>query len=154
MEDIKALCCCLTTAQLDDYSTWINLGGILKRLGPPMIIWEVVSKRSKKFKPNDCSSRWAGLPTEFGSMGTLLAIAKEGNLDVFQRIRPRLNMNLDVLDDTAYPTIEINTPFLTTKTPDAKETHPDQTKFRQIVDDFMTDDEQKELCIKEPLRFW
>ena len=126
---MKALCSCLSIPQLDDYHTWRKLGFVLKRLGAPMVLWEVMSKRSKKFKPNDCTSNWAGLPTEIGNMATLLAMAKEGNLDMYQRIRPRLNMNMDVLEDTSYPTIEINTPFLTSKTADAKETYSDQVKF-------------------------
>ena len=44
-------------------------------------------------------------------------------MDKYQRMQPRLHMNRDVLEDNVYPTIEIDTPFLTTKTPDAKETH-------------------------------
>ena len=57
-------------------------------------------------------------------------------------------MNLDVLEDIEYPSIEINTPFLTTKTPEAKETNKDQGKFRQIVDSFMTDDANKSLVLR------
>ena len=153
LQDMKALCSCLSITQLDDYATWRKLGMVLKRLGAPMILWEVMSKRSKKFKPNDCSSNWASLPTEYGSIIALLAMAKEGNLDTYQRMRPRLHMNMDVLEDMSYPSIEINTPFLTTKTPEAQETNKDQGKFRQIVDSFMTDDAKKSLGPEEQVRF-
>ena len=148
LDDIKCLLSCLSLSQLDDYSTWIKLGTLLKGLGAPMILWEVMSKRSKKFKTNDCSSRWFSLPSDRFSIVTLLGMAKEGNMDMFRRNMPRLNMNLDVLEDEVYPTIEINTPSLTTKTPEAKETNPDQGKFKRLVDDFMTDDQKKSLVLR------
>ena len=44
LQDIKDLCSCLSIAQLDDYSTWIRIGMILKKLGAPLSLWEEVSK--------------------------------------------------------------------------------------------------------------
>ncbi len=35
VQDIKALCCCLSISQLDNYSTWLRVGIILKKLGAP-----------------------------------------------------------------------------------------------------------------------
>ena len=148
MEDIKALSSCLTTTQLDDYSTWIKVGMILKKLGAPLSIWEVLSKRSKKFKLNDCSSRWAALAIYNFSIISLLALAKQGDIEKYNQMQPRLHFNKDVFDDAEYPCIEINTPFLTTKTLDAKETYSDQVKFRKQVDSFMIDAGIKSLVLK------
>jgi len=53
LQDIKALCCCLSISQLDNYSTWPRVGMILKKLGAPLSLWEEVSKRSKKYKHGD-----------------------------------------------------------------------------------------------------
>ena len=53
LQDIKALCCCLPISQRDNYSTWIRIGMILKKLGAPVSMWEDVSKRSKKYKHGD-----------------------------------------------------------------------------------------------------
>ena len=149
LDDIKALLSCLSLSQLDDYATWIKLGMVLKSLGAPMILWEVMSKRSKKYRLNDCSSRWASLPTYNFTMVSLLALAKEGNLDMYQRIKPRLHVNKDVFEnEVQYQSTILDTPYLTTKTPEAKETNPDQGKFRQIVDHVMTNPATKSLVLR------
>ena len=36
LQDIRALCDCLSVSQLDDYSTWLRVGMILKKLGAPL----------------------------------------------------------------------------------------------------------------------
>ncbi len=54
LHDIKKLCQCLSISQLDNYSTWLRVGMILKKLGAPLSLWEEVSKRSKKYKHGDC----------------------------------------------------------------------------------------------------
>ncbi|MFM7979550.1 MAG: hypothetical protein ACKPKO_09565 [Candidatus Fonsibacter sp.] len=33
LQDIKALCCCLSISQLDNYDTWLRVGMILKKPG-------------------------------------------------------------------------------------------------------------------------
>ncbi|MFM7986075.1 MAG: PriCT-2 domain-containing protein, partial [Candidatus Fonsibacter sp.] len=50
LQDIKALCCCLSISQLDNYATWLRVGMILKKLGAPLSLWEEVSKRTNKYK--------------------------------------------------------------------------------------------------------
>ncbi|MFM7988751.1 MAG: PriCT-2 domain-containing protein, partial [Candidatus Fonsibacter sp.] len=47
LQDIKALCCCLSLSQLDNYATWLRVGMILKKPGAALSLWEDVSKRSK-----------------------------------------------------------------------------------------------------------
>ena len=149
LDDIKALLTCLSVQQMDDYATWIKLGMILKRLGAPMVLWEVMSKRSKKFQVGDCSSRWPSLKTYDFTIFSLQAMAKDGNMDMYNRIKPTLNMSKHVFEDTnEYPPYLIDTPYLTTKTPDAAATNKDQAKFKMLVDRFMTDATKKSLVLR------
>ena len=68
------------------------------------------------------------------SLNSLRALAKEGDLEEFARIDPPLDSTKNVFDDGSdYPFIDVNTPFLTTKTPEAPDTHPDQARFQTIV---------------------
>ena len=89
---------------------------ILKKLGAPLSLWEEVSKRSKKYKHGDCGRRWGGFHTQYFSIGSLFVLAKEGNAEMLERIKPTLNMNTDIFTNgEVYNRIDINTPFLTTK---------------------------------------
>ena len=54
LDDFRALCSCLSLAQIDNYDTWIKFGMILKRIGAPLSLYEEVSNKSKKSKPNEC----------------------------------------------------------------------------------------------------
>ena len=55
LEKITSLCECLSISQLDDYSTWITLGMILKDLRAPLSLCGHFSMKSKKFENNDCA---------------------------------------------------------------------------------------------------
>ncbi|MFM7986159.1 MAG: PriCT-2 domain-containing protein, partial [Candidatus Fonsibacter sp.] len=55
--DIKSLCCRLSISQLANYSTWLRVGMILKKLGAPLSLWEEVSKRSNKYNRGDSARR-------------------------------------------------------------------------------------------------
>ncbi|MFM7986142.1 MAG: PriCT-2 domain-containing protein, partial [Candidatus Fonsibacter sp.] len=77
LEDIKALCCCLSISQLENYATWLRVGMILKKLGAPLTLCEEVSKRSNKYNHGDCSRRWGGFHTQYFSIGSLFVLAKE-----------------------------------------------------------------------------
>ena len=113
LQDIKALCCCLSISQFDNYSTWLRVGMILKMLGAPLSLWEEASKRSNKYKHGDCCRRWGGFHTQFFSIGSLFALAKEGNAEMLERSKPTLNMNKDVVaNDAVYHDTEIDTPSL------------------------------------------
>jgi hypothetical protein len=50
LHDARALCSCLSLAQLDNYATWIRVGMILKKIGAPCSFWDQVRQRSNKFK--------------------------------------------------------------------------------------------------------
>ncbi|MFM7980289.1 MAG: PriCT-2 domain-containing protein, partial [Candidatus Fonsibacter sp.] len=130
LQDIKALCCCLSISQLDNYSTWIRVGMILKKLGDPLSLWEEVSKRSKKYKHGDCSRRWHTLHTQYFSIGSPFVLAKEGNADMLERIKPTLNMNADIFTNgEEYNCIEIYTQFLSTENK-GDEMSPDQARLK------------------------
>ncbi|MFM7978611.1 MAG: PriCT-2 domain-containing protein, partial [Candidatus Fonsibacter sp.] len=112
LQDIKARCCCLSISQLDNYATWLRVGMILKKLGAPRSLWEEVSKRSKQYKHGDRARRWGGFHTQYFSIGSLFALAQEGNAEMLERIRPTLNMNADIFTNCeVYNHTEIDAPF-------------------------------------------
>ena len=85
---------------------------ILKRLGAPLTLWEELSKKSKKFQHGDCSSRWSSFKAYNFTVGSLLAMAKEGDTDKLNAIRPTLHVSNDIFDDrTDYPCTTITLPF-------------------------------------------
>ncbi|MFM7986988.1 MAG: PriCT-2 domain-containing protein, partial [Candidatus Fonsibacter sp.] len=96
LQDIKVVCCCLSISQLDNYATWLRVGMILKKLGAPLSLWEEVSNRSKQYKHGDCGRRWGGVHTQYFSIGSLFVLAKEGNTDMLDRIKPTRNMNANL----------------------------------------------------------
>ena len=86
----------------------------MKKLGAHLTLWEEVSKRSNKYNHGDCSRRWHTFHTQYFSIGSLFVLAKEGNADMLERIKPTLNMIADVFTNgEEYNCIEIDTPFLT-----------------------------------------
>ena len=105
---------------------------ILKKLGALLSFWEEVSKRSNKCKHGDCSSRWRRLNPQLFSIGSLFVLAKEGNAEMLERIKPTLNMNADIFTNgEVYNHTEIDTSFLNTKTPGA-EMSPDEARFQAL----------------------
>ena len=143
LEDVRALCACLTVDQLDNYGIWRKLGIILKGLGAPRCIWEEQSKRSRKYKAADMRD-WDRFPTYQMHLGSLMALAKSGNLEEYERIVATLHETKDVFDDDAtYPCTVINTPYLTTRESDGPATHPDQNKFREILQEFVANERRR-----------
>ena len=53
----QQLCECISIHQLDNYSTWIELGMTLKNIVALLALWEELNIKSKKFKNNDCKNR-------------------------------------------------------------------------------------------------
>ncbi len=88
LEDIRALCGCLSFAQIDKYDTWIKIGRILKKLGAPLSLWKEVGRQSKKFNDEEHESIWARFRPENAhfAIGSLIIMAKEGKLDELDRI--------------------------------------------------------------------
>ena len=118
---------------------------ILKTLGAPLLFWELVSKRSKKYRHGDCANRWGGFHTQFFSIGSLFVLAKEGNAEMLERIKPTLNMHADALaNDAVYNHTEIDTPFFTT--PGALMI-PDQVGFQALTDEVMDNPAKKLLLV-------
>ncbi|MFM7984359.1 MAG: PriCT-2 domain-containing protein, partial [Candidatus Fonsibacter sp.] len=133
LQDIRALCCCLSISRLDNYAEWLRVGMVLKKLGAPLNLWEDVSRRSKnKYKHGDCSRRWGGFHTQYFSIGSLFVLAKEGNADMLERIKPTLSMNADIFTNgEIYNCTEIDIPFLTEKP--GNEMSLDQAMFKALT---------------------
>ena len=121
---------------------------ILKKLGAPCSLWEQVSRRSKKYRHGDCTKRWHSLQPEFFSIGSLFVLAKDGNIEMYERIKPTLKTHKRVFDDSgAYPVVEISTPFLTPKSPtDAP--NKDQARFQEPTDEVMDSPGKKALIVR------
>ena len=95
---------------MDNYSTWLRVGMILKKLGAPLSLWEEVSKKSQKYRHGDCGRRWGGFHTQFFSIGSLFVLAKEGNAEYLEHIKPELNMNTNIFTNgQVYNPIVIDT---------------------------------------------
>ena len=78
-----------------------------------------------------------------------MVLAKEVDVFKFNAMRPKLYTINDVFDDDVeYPSIDIDTPFLTTKRPNGPASHPDQVKFKTVVDDFMGNIAKKSLVLR------
>ena len=96
-----------------------------------------MSKRSKKYKHGDCSRRWDRLNPQLFSIGSLFVLAKEGNAEMLERIKPTLHMIADVfVNDETYTSTEIDAPLLATEDPGA-EMIVDQARFQTIADGVM-----------------
>ena len=82
------------------------------------------------------------------SIGSLFVLAKEGNAEMLERIKPTLNMNADIFTNgKVYNHTEIDAPFLTTKTPGA-EMSPDQAKFKTLTKEVMDNPVKKSLVVR------
>jgi hypothetical protein len=149
MDDITKLCDCLALRQLDNYSSWIKIGMVLKKLGAPVSLWDDLSKMSKKYKPGECVKRWESFKSHYSyTMKSLIALAKEGNIDMLDSIRASLNSCKDVYDDKVqYPCTEIDTPFLLPKEPDGP-MNQDQKKFKDLTEEFIRDAGKKSLILR------
>ncbi|MFM7985506.1 MAG: hypothetical protein ACKPKO_39945, partial [Candidatus Fonsibacter sp.] len=106
------------------------------------------SKRSKEYKYDDGSRRWPSFHTRFFSIGSLFVLAKEGKIEMLERISPTLHMNKDgFVNDAVYHDTEIDAPFITTKRP-GDEMTPDQTKFQTLTDEVMNNPAKKALIVR------
>ena len=90
---------CLSVSQLDNYSTWLRLGMVLKKLGAPLRLWEDLSRKINKHRTKDCAKIWPTFRTSNMTIGTLIYLAKEGDLDKYNSLRPLLHMSNDIDDD-------------------------------------------------------
>ena len=82
------------------------------------------------------------------SIGSLFVLAKEGNAEMLERIKPTVHMNADVYtNDEVYNSTEIDAPFLTTPTPGDPMT-ADQDRFQLLTDEVMNDPSKKSLIVR------
>ena len=135
--DMRALCACLSLQQLDDYATWIRVGMVLKKVGAPMALWEEVSRRSRKFKNGDCARRWSSLKPRCFTMRSLEALAKAGNMEMYERVKPAMQLRTaDIFDDSDYHPVKIDTPFLVSQE-EGGEMTGEQQKFKELTEEVM-----------------
>ena len=81
-------------------------------VGAHLKLWETLSKRSKRHKHHDCSSRRFKFKPNSYSVGSLVYLAKEGNIDKYKNFRKSSYRLTDICDDgVEYPCVEIGTPF-------------------------------------------
>jgi hypothetical protein len=86
--------------------------------------------KSKKFKNNNCAYKWDRFKVFNYSVGSKMVLAKEGDVEKFNAMRPKPYTIDDVFDDDVeYPSIAVDTPFLTTKRPNGLSSHADQVQF-------------------------
>ena len=103
--------------KLDNYSTWIQLGMTLKNIRAPLEVWEELNMKSKKFKNSDCKNRWFKFKESKYMAGTLKYLAKESNLDMYNKTKSEQHALIDLLDDGhEIDIIDIDRPFLKLKT--------------------------------------
>ena len=148
LHDVRSLCSCVSLSMLDDYWRWTELGMILKEIGAPVSVWEEASRRSHKFRPGECGTKWRGFRSSGWSMRSLVRVAKEGNLDLFSRLLPTLHMCKDMhADDERYDSVELDARHLTTKSPKDEMTEA-QRDFKRLTDTYLDDPTQKCLVVR------
>ncbi len=90
----------------------------MKKLHAPYSLWAALSAKSTKFDAQQRQEWWAKAKIHNYTVNSLIALAKEGNLEEYVSIDPLLNHTKNVFDDGSnYLCIAINIPFLTTKRP-------------------------------------
>jgi superfamily II DNA or RNA helicase len=74
-------------------------------------------------------------------------LAKAGNLELYDQLRPNLNMNQVMFhDDDEYKPVVIDTPFLLPK--QGEEPTPDQKTFIDLSEKFVSDPSQKTMVVR------
>ena len=122
---------------------------LLKKLGAQLKQWEDLSRKSTKYRTNDCAKRWSTFKTSNMTGGPLIYLAKEGDLDKYNSVRPSLRMSTDIYNDgVEHPCSEIDTPFIITKDPKAPDKNEGQKEFQRTVDDFLADVSKKSLVVR------
>ncbi|MFM7987695.1 MAG: hypothetical protein ACKPKO_51115, partial [Candidatus Fonsibacter sp.] len=92
--------------------------------------------------------RWGGFHTQYFSIGSLFVLAKEGNADMLERIKPALSMDADIFTNgEEYNCIETGTPFLTTERL-RDEMGPDQARFKALTKEVMDNPEKKARIVR------
>ncbi|MFM7990593.1 MAG: hypothetical protein ACKPKO_65860 [Candidatus Fonsibacter sp.] len=77
-----------------------------------------------------------------------MSLAKEGNADMLERIKPTLNMNANIFTNgKVYNCTEIDTLFFTTKKP-GDEMSPDQARFKALTKEVMDNPDKKALIVR------
>ncbi|MFM7981729.1 MAG: hypothetical protein ACKPKO_20665, partial [Candidatus Fonsibacter sp.] len=103
---------------------------------------------SKKYKHGDCSRRLGGFHTQYFSIGSLFVLAKEGNAEMLERIKPTLNMNADIFTNgEEYNCIEIDNPIPYHRKK-GDEMSPEQARFKALTKEVMDNPDKKALIVR------
>ena len=94
MQDLRDLCDCMTTDQINDYGMWLRLGMVLKRSGAPVSLWDEVSRRSSKYEHGECGNKWVdfnrrGEGEREVTIGSLHYWAEKGDTERYNKITRR-----------------------------------------------------------------
>ena len=84
----------------------------------------------KKYKPNDCSTRWHQCEANNYTFATLRYLANEGDVEKYSTFGRVPHSLSDISDDGQdYSAIDIDTPFLTTKQEATNDMNAEQKGF-------------------------
>ncbi|MFM7980926.1 MAG: hypothetical protein ACKPKO_16565, partial [Candidatus Fonsibacter sp.] len=85
---------------------------------------------------------------QYFSIGSLFVLAKDGNAEMLEHIKPTLNFKADIFTNgEVYNHTEIDAPFRTTKTPGA-EISPDQARFRALTNEVMDNPAKRSFTVR------
>jgi P4 family phage/plasmid primase-like protien len=92
--DIKIILDNLSVERYTDYTSWLNIGMILKSLGYSCDVWDDYSKRAPNYQIGVCYSKWRSFDDKSDlTVATLFKYLKEDNIEVFLSLK-NLNNNL------------------------------------------------------------
>lgn len=78
----------LSDERADDFNSWMDVGWTLFNIGQgcdeALELWIEFSKRSPKFVDGDCEERWSRMEMKGKTIGSLLAMAKSDNPDMYK----------------------------------------------------------------------
>lgn len=78
---------CIDPSRADSYSSWIQLGWVLKNIDCRLLdCWKDFSRLSTKYVEGECDAKWDRFTKGSMSMGTLRWLAKIDNKDKYEEI--------------------------------------------------------------------
>lgn len=87
LSQVERLVEILDISRIENYEGWIRLGWCLRNIDHRLLnVWEASSKRSTKYIPGECESRWLKMNTGGLGIGTLHMWAKKDNRDAYNVI--------------------------------------------------------------------
>ncbi len=86
--DIRSVLDKISIERLDNYTSWLNIGMILKARGDPVELWDEYSSKSTQYKKGVCAEKWRTFPNENSlTIATLYNYIKEDSIDDFYTLQ-------------------------------------------------------------------